>query len=379
MALTPFANYHGVIIGPWPNPPEFLVTVANHTIDAAGESAAAVGYLQLSTGPGTSKVFSSAGAKIAFRAGSPITFNNGGTTLRAGIQDVGATGLEDGTYDVRGDFVGGTNPITASVINVIPMDTGSKTIAHGDLVAVVIEATARSGADSILVSRTSITSQIPYGTQDTGAGPVKSAALPSMTLLSDDGTAGWFGLDAFAWVHETPTAFANNSTPDEHALLFEVEHPMIVTAAIARLASVGAADDFEFILYTDPLGTPTAVTNGTIAQDSDLLGLAGAIWERDFPAALTLAPSTLYALALRPTTTNTITYSRLNFGSGNGDLRKPLIGGTTMRLGTRTNQTGAFSEDATIVPLFGLRATHFDDGAGGGSVVGNVFGGTVIR
>jgi hypothetical protein len=155
---------------------------------------------------------------------------------------------------------------------------------------------------------------------------------------------------------------------------------MIVNAVLARLASVAAADDFEFILYTDPLGTPTAVTNGTITQDSDLIGLAGSTYERNFPAALTLSANTLYALALRPTTTGALTYSRLTFGSGNADLRKAIPFGTSARLGTRSNQTGAFSEDTTIVPLFGLRATHFDDAAGGGgTIVGNVFGGTVIR
>jgi hypothetical protein len=112
--------------------------------------------------------------------------------------------------------------------------------------------TARGGADSVPINRSSTVSQVPYCSADTGSGPAKLSVLPALTLLSDDGTAAWFGTDSWVWVHENPTAFGVNSTPDEHALLFEVEQPMIVSAVLARLASVAASDDFEFILYTDP-------------------------------------------------------------------------------------------------------------------------------
>jgi hypothetical protein len=257
MAFQSFTNLQGVLLSPWPTSPEFLTSLSSTTIDAAGESGAAVGRMLLSSGPGTSKTISSAGGKVFFRAGA-VTFANAGTTIRVGIQDVAATGLEDGTYDVRGDLVGGTDTITANAIKAVSMSTGSKSITHGDRVAVVIEAISRSGADSLVVNRSSTSSSLPYSTIDSGAGPAKSASIPMISVECDDGTLGWFAAESFAWNSENATAFASNSTPDEHALIFEVPVTCSARGLMLRLGSVAATDDFEAILYSDPLGTPVA-------------------------------------------------------------------------------------------------------------------------
>jgi hypothetical protein len=137
-------------------------------------------------------------------------------------------------------------------------------------------------------------------------------------------------------------------------------------------------DDFEAILYSDPLGTPVA--ERTITVDADFLGL-GFAYEEEFSSLYTLLANTPYAIALRPTTTNTLAYTQLNFGSGNAILRTPLLFGTTCYKATRTDQTGAFgSADTTIIPLFGVRVVGFDDAVGGGSdVIGNMFGGLAVR
>ena len=70
-------------------------------------------------------------------------FSNGSTNLRIGLQDVTpATGFEDGTFDVYADLVGGTDTIAEDVILATPMESGTKTVTHGDLLAIAIEMTA---------------------------------------------------------------------------------------------------------------------------------------------------------------------------------------------------------------------------------------------
>jgi len=43
---------------------------------------------------------------------------------------VASTGLEDGTFDVYADLVGGTDTITGSADQLTAMETGTKTITH---------------------------------------------------------------------------------------------------------------------------------------------------------------------------------------------------------------------------------------------------------
>lgn len=368
MALQAFANQYGTIITPYPQLPTGVIVTGSPnsgTIDAAGESQAAIGYVLLSTGPGTSKVISSSGGKIHWKTGA-ITFANGTTNLRIGIQDVAATGLEDGTYDVRGDLVGGTDTITANVVMSTAMETGSKTIAHGDLIAVVIEMTARGGADSVVVGKGSSNGLVPYGTADVGSGPVRNAQLPAFTIEFDDGTVGWFTASSFVSLVEASPALNTGTTPDEVALIFRLPFPAQVAGLLLAVTSVAAADDFEGILYTDPLGTPAAAH--TLTQDSDLTSAAGALWDRPLSSLYSVTADTDYAVALRPTTANSINYTRLNFNTSNGVLRKPTMLGTNWSLGTRSNQTGAFTPDTTILPLFGVWLASFDDAVstGGG-------------
>lgn len=73
MALVTLGNRRGVLITPMIGlPVGGTVAGVQNTINAVGESVAFIGRLQLETGPGTSKVFSSAGSKIYGRTASTI-------------------------------------------------------------------------------------------------------------------------------------------------------------------------------------------------------------------------------------------------------------------------------------------------------------------
>jgi hypothetical protein len=351
-----------ILIAPLPQGPTNLNT-ANGTIDAAGESQGYIGHVYLSTGPGTSKTISSGGGgKIWWRAGA-ITFANGSTSLDIGIQDVGATGLEDGSFDVKATLVGGTDTINANVLNGTTMETGTKTITHGDQIAVVIEMTAKGGADSVVVVRNNISATMPYCTADTGAGPAKVANMPFITIQFDDGTMGHLGHNSWAAVTETVGVFGSSSVTDELCLFFTLPFKAQAVGLYAQLSSLAATDDFEMILYSDPNGTPVA--ERTISQDGDLNGLSQ-MFDRPFTSAYTLEANTRYCVALRPTTTNTISMFRITFGTGNGVLRGATMLGTNWSSGGRANQTGDFDtlENDTLLPLFGVWVNALDDGVG---------------
>lgn len=368
MALQTFGDYKGALLCPYP----IVASTVASVMDAAGESCAAVGHVHLSTGPGTSKVLSSSGGKIYFRA-TAATFSDGSTNLRVGVNDVGATGLEDGTHDAYGDWVGGTDTISTTALNAVAIETGSKTITHGDLIAIVVEMTARGGADSVSVATLGSAEQLlPYGTIDTGSGPTKTNRFMPATIEFDDGTLGWLDYasshaPSFALWQSTHAAFNTGTTPDEIALVFQVPFKAAAVGLFALIGGVAAADDFEVILYSDPLGTPVA--ERTFVQDSDLLSPGGVYWSRSFTSAYTLNINTNYAIAVRPTTANSISLHYVDFGSGNGHLRNATMLGTNWSQYSRSDQTGAFaSQDTTKLPCVGIRLHQLSDdvSAGGG-------------
>jgi hypothetical protein len=368
MALQVFGNYEGILLSPAPTFGQNSAT-SSGTMNAAGESQAAVGYVRLSTGPGTTKTLSSAGGGFIHWASAAVTFANAGTNVRVGINDV-TSGLEDGTHDVYGDLTGGGGGIAANSVNRTAMTSGTKSITHGDLIAVVVEMTTRGGADSVDVTRGSSSSGflVPYGTQDTGSGPtrVSGAALRAM-IEFDDGTVGW--LDGLTSGRFSSTSFASNSTPDEYALVFQLPCRASASGLWGALAGVASTEDFEMILYSDPLGTPVA--ERTISQDADVTEYAGGaqVFSRPFSSVYTLEANTTYAIALRPTTTSAISLAIMQLGTNGANIRKSTLLGTNWSQYTRTDQTGAFaSQDTTILPLLGVWLSSLSDdvSAGGG-------------
>jgi hypothetical protein len=202
-----------------------------NAMDANGESVAGIGQIFLEGGAaGGTKTISNVGKIYWKTAGS--TFANAGTNVRVGLQDVSTTtGLEDGTFDVYQDLVGGTDTIAANSVIITTMDTGTKTITHGDVVAVCVEMTTRGGVDTINVIRESnpvgIGSGLPYATGDTGTLSKTGNNIPIFLIEFDDGTLGWFNPGHYLVGNLYATSqstidFSNGSTPDEYAAVFKV-------------------------------------------------------------------------------------------------------------------------------------------------------------
>jgi hypothetical protein len=135
-------------------------TVGQTTVfaNAANKGAAFIGYIE--TSDGASHTLNTTGASsIGWTTGS-VTFDNAGTSVKVGIaavdMAVGPPGRPVNTSDVINFTVsktltGGSGGIIAnSWHNHVP-DSGTMTIANGDLVAICVQMTALGGADSFIV------------------------------------------------------------------------------------------------------------------------------------------------------------------------------------------------------------------------------------
>jgi len=355
--------------------------IGTQTVDAAGESCAIVGYVALENGSDSTKTISSSGGKIYYRTAGAVTFANASTNLRVGIQDVSAsTGLEDNTFDVRADLVGGTDTITTNAYMSAAMETGSKTITHGDLIAIVIEMTARGGADSIILGKSQHTSSnhanIPYGTSDSGT-LAKSDTMLASWIQFDDGTMGWIMGGPDPGLGRTSVNFNSTSTPDEYAVCFTPNFTCEIDAVGVDLSDIDNADAYDVRLYSDPLGTPSLVL--TINPDTDINNQVASNQGAAFWAITptTLTTGTTYAIAIRPTTANNFTIGYIDLLTGNDKLKTCTLFGSTLKLATRTDTTGAFSVLQTYYqPYLFLRISKLDDGVqtGGGGFAGIIGG-----
>lgn len=351
-----------------------LSSSVSNTIDAAGESCAFIGKVYIE-GAASSKTISSAGGKIVFRTGT-VTFSNGSTNFRVGIQDVASTGLEDGTFDVYADLTGGGGGIASNTWYELAMATGTKTINHLDTVAICMEMTARGGTDSVAIN--SFSSQIQYTgninfsyrTADTGSGPARLGTSPyGGMIIFDDGTLGWIQGAWFSPGMQTQSVqtYNSGSTPDEYAAVFQVPFKCSIRGGYVVVGSVASTDNFEVVLYSDAQGTPVA--ERTVTVDPNFTGSTSnnGVYFVSF-SSFTLSPNTWYALAMRPTTANNLTLVYIDIGSSFGNKYKKMLPlGTNCKLSSRTNQTGAFSEVQTYFqPVFGLFIDKLDDGASSG-------------
>lgn len=349
----------------------------NVTLDASGESRFTIGRVFLAGGSG-SKTISAAGGGIIHWYSAGVTLADAASNLRIGIQDVAATGLEDGTFDVYGDYTSAGAPAANTFLSKA-MGTGTKTISHGDEIAIGLELTARGGSDTVAVrgyaygDLLSNASNYPYTTVDAGAGPARNqTAQISAVIEFDDDTLGWIEP---GFVHPNvpnvtaTSGFNTGSTPDEYAGLFQIPFKCRIRGCYSYVGSLATTDNFEMILYSDAEGTPVA--ERTIAIDPNYTGSASAMGQywRNFATPFTLTPSNSqwYAIAIRPTTANSITYGYLDLTTGYNHFKTMFPFGTTCKMSSRSNQTGAFTEVQTYFqPRFGLIIDQLDDGSGGG-------------
>jgi hypothetical protein len=284
MALVALDGTPLVIVGsPMREGMVSMGTLVSTTLDAANEAHIVVG--QIFTEDGASHTINTTGSSsLGWRSGA-TTFANASTTVKVGLAAVDtATGpparASNSTnvvnFDVSKSMVGGGGGITTTSWQEHAPDTGSKTIANGDLIAFAIQMTARAGADSVLVSAVSSHSgnqtQMPTVTEYTGGSySAGSGLLPNVVITFSDGALGFFFGGWVASVGSTTQTWNSSSGTKEYGNFFQMPVPAKIHGLIINCTIGGNTD---VILYSDPLGTPVA--EKTISVDLNTVGVATA-------------------------------------------------------------------------------------------------------
>lgn len=313
-----------------------------------------------------------------------VTFASGSTTIDIGIQDVttgaGPIAQPDGGFDVKTTLTGGGGGITANAWQTTTMTSGSKSITHGDLIAVVWEIVTFGGADSIIISNNqqplwSTPGQPGTNTFDVGAWQTTqtlgAGRWPLLIITFDDGTKAIID-SAFPATTVNSETFQDSSNPDERGMIFQVPFNCMMDCIWASLSVTDANSDFTLKVYRDATGlwngSETSVTTlNVLAQQWGLVS-ASAPKFTTFPLAteFSIDKNIDYAVTVRATgSSNTILAAAQ---LANTAHRVVIPGGTTLKKLSRQNDAGAFTIEspATTMDIVGIGISQVDDGTGSG-------------
>lgn len=323
---------------------------ATSTLNATGETAQLVGYVHLENPLGGAKTISSAGGKIVWVTGA-VTFASGSSTFTVSIQDVSTSsspGQGDGVNDVSVAFTGGGGGITANAVQQSAISSGSKSIAHGDLVALVFAFTARAGADSIVMQHaptgTEVNPNILGGSviDNTTASYVNVAAYPMAYIIFDDGTVGWFFGFTMQKTVTTVTYNSTTGTADEYGNLINIPYTFHAIGIEAMLSFAGNSSDCELLLYTDPLGTPVVAHTVTVDATQVSATASTRFVAKPFSSPYLIKANTPVGISCRPTTANNLSIYAFDGDGVKSDVIHPP---NSYSYGIRRlDNTGAFSD-----------------------------------
>ncbi len=336
-------------------------------MDAVGEMVAYIGYVWFPEGPGTSKTLSSAGGKIEFLTGTTgHVWASAGTTLRVGIQDVSTTTGppaqpdEVWTGEPQVDLVQGVDALAATTWKVATLTSGSRTLTHGDLIAVVFDMTVRNGVDAATVNGWSTSGILhrPITSMKLGAGWVATAVvIPNVVIVCDDGTLCSLE-NTYPVTAATARSINTGTTPDEIGNIIVAPFDCKVSSLWTNINN--ATGEFELSLYSDPLGTPISERSVTIDLNQ-MQSVSGRPIHLNIPE-FTMSAGVAYAVTLRPTTATTCGTYDVTYNHANHAKFHP--GGLSTYKCTRVNDTGAFGTDTLSKVFVGVTVSHIDDGTG---------------
>lgn len=349
-------------------------------IDSANEYVDFMGRVCWDGYPSSAKTVSSAGGKVIWRTGA-VTWTTAGTTLRISIQDLnGATAIPrgDDTDDVYLDIVYGTTAIAPTTDYASGAQSaftnGSKSIAHGDLVAIRFRFHAHTSTNLVnVIARNSNGRGWPSVSHNTTAVAALSAT-PNVMIVADDGTVGWLEGSGFTGALTSRTFDSGTATADEYGSAFTIPFGIEVCGIewIVR-ASVVTGAGVDLNLFTGSAGSPTK--SRTVTFDSQHFAGNTAVTsvfygKHLFSSPVEIAANSWFALTAMPLDTNSDIlmheYSITNFSSASKALA--VLGGTVKKA-TRLNNAGAITEDANaIIVNLAPIISGIDVSSGGGTI-----------
>jgi hypothetical protein len=270
------------------------------------------------------------------------------------------------------------------------MGTGTKTISHGDYIAIVFDMTARAGSDQVNIIYNNWSTNNPFGQRPgtvTFNGSTWANAAqnyPYCYITFDDGTLGiidfMYPLSTI-WQVGTTEGWSDSSNPDERGCLFQTPWDCKVDGfAWGNAGSYGANSDGVWTLYSDPLGTPTSLASVTINGESMAGSSIGFLVNCLFASDVELKASTNYCLAYKANGSGNVTLATYKLLNSNASLRNFAPGGSTLIKATRNNSSGSFTAESPGVTVYGLgiRISEFNPDATGGGGGAHILGGTLV-
>lgn len=383
MSLTAFGGMSHVLVGSAGLLPYITAVSAatSITMDAANEACSFIGHLYWED-HGSHTVDTSGSSSLQWRSGN-VTFASGSTTFAVGLAEVDAANgnatpravnsSDVITMDVSRSYTGGGGGISANSWHTSVPTSGTKTVAHGDLIALSFQMTARGGSDSVVVVATNFNSATQRPCVGTFLGSTYATTNngPNCVVVASDGTIGFF-YGTTCYNTNTNSSYNSGSTPNERGNVIIPPVPGKVVG-ISYTASLTSASDFELVLYSDPFGSPVA--ERTVSFDANTSGVnSGAPTSTVlFSSPYTFTASQPLAAILKPTTANNVTMGYISVASANH--MKAFSLGTGAYAVNRSS--GAFSVQNSNLDRYtiGLLVDSFDNGAGGGGGGQRVFGG----
>ena len=240
------------------------------------------------------------------------------------------------------------------------------TVADGDMIAVCFHLDTTSGTPSVKVRCATVSTgfNTPATTLVT-SGPTYTAitVAPNVVLTFDDGTLGWITGSVVRSSFETASGNIGNGNINGN--VFQVPYACKVDA-IAACINVGSGSaDFNFELYSAPLGTPSLVES--VARDANQMGTSAsarlAFAQLTTPRTLTI--NTDYAVGIKQTTANAVTIQQYDVNAA-AHFKPAGMGAECYAAISTAGATFAAQNSGKRRYLIWARVCALDDGVGGG-------------
>lgn len=306
-----------------------------------------------------------------------------GTTgdIVATVETLGTTGNPSGTPVTSSNSP--TSTISTTGRKEISGIAGSATLTVGAQYALVL--TAGAGWDRDLTIRitwgTGGQTGYPYFASNTTGSYGKGSQTVFGYFLGakDSGGNPILLTCAVGAATITNQSFSNSTNPDERGNRFSLAVPATcigIAYSNAAGSAPGSTDAYGIALYGDVTGTPTLLATANPDGDAQVTNLVHFAF---FDAPVNLSASTVYAVTIKATSTDTLNVARYGYDSSSD--RAVLLGAdfyaVTRDGGASVPTAGspAFTTDDTSVycvwPIF----SKFDDAAGAGGGGGPLVGG----
>ena len=216
----------------------------------------------------------------------------------------------------------------------------------------------RLGADSVIVSNfATALSPGDGGVANFTASWAVGVVAPNILLEFTDGT---FGTLEGGWpaASTSSTTYNSGSTPDEHALQFDVPFDVKCDGAWAVLNNTVATADCDIVLYQ---GT-TVLASGTVDGNVVAANATNRLFRITWPE-INLTTGTTYYLSAKPTTANSI--ALVDWSVSHVDHWQAHQAPTSWQYITRTNAGAWDAPDPLKRPFAGIHYSAIDFPAGG--------------